>query len=35
MQRVYEIFKNNYLFYPVGCAVEDNVSKSFPLADFF
>jgi len=35
MQRVYEIFKNKYLFYPGGCEVEDNVLKTFPLADFF
>jgi len=34
-QRVYEIFKNKYLFYPSGCAVEDNISQNFLLADPF
>jgi hypothetical protein len=35
MQRLYVIFKNNYLFHPGGCAVEDSVSQPFLLADPF
>ena len=34
MQRVYEILKK-YLFYPGRCAVEENVSQTFLLADPF